>query len=182
MTCIVGIVDGETVWLGGDSHAAAVCEVFKLDDRERKVFRRGEMLFGVTGASRAVQVFKHLVEIPEHSEDVEAFAYLVTVLAPAIKRAIHEHDGLKINDPSDGWEMLLCYRSGLYSICHDLSVTVLPKYGAAGCGAMLALGSLHATGHVGPHSLDPDARLRWALEAAAEHDTHVAPPFLIESV
>jgi ATP-dependent protease HslVU (ClpYQ) peptidase subunit len=183
VTCIVGLVDAKTVWMGADSHASAGCQSYRLDDLERKVFRRGDMLIGVTGASRATQVFKYILEIPEHPSDVEPFTYLVTALAPSIRRAIHEHDGLKINDPSDGWEILLGYRGGLYSICHDLSATVLPVYGAVGCGREIALGSLHTTGVMTQEEhWKPEERLLAALEAAVEHDIHVAPPFVLESI
>ncbi len=188
MTVIVGVVDGTQVWIGGDSHGAAGCQRYPRTDLERKVFRRGEMLFGVTGASRAIQLFQHVLDIPEHPDGVEPFVYLVTLLMPAIRHAIQEHDGLKINDSSDGWQFLLGYRGGLYDICHDLSVSPLPAYGAVGCGREYATGSLSTTAYR-PNWADrsqplwsPQERVRLALEVAAEHDVHVAGPFVVESV
>lgn len=183
MTCIVGLVDGERVWIGGDSHAAAGCQRYPDTPVERKVFRRGEMAIGATGPSRMTQLLEHILEIPEHPAGLPPYVYLVTILAPAIRRAIVEHDGVKINDPSDGWEFLLGYRGALYAVCHDLSVSHLPEYGAVGCGREYATGSLYTTGlPTIRQRWAPEDRIRAALAAAAEHDIHVAPPFILESV
>lgn len=181
MTCIVGLVDGNRVWIGGDSHAAAGCQRYPDTPMERKVFRRGEMAIGATGPSRMTQLLEHILEIPEHPLDLAPYVYLVTLLAPAIRRAIVEHDGVKINDPSDGWEFLLGYRGALYAVCHDLSVSHLPEYGAVGCGREYATGSLYSSNRL-TAPMEPEWRVRMALEAAAMHDVHVAPPFIVESV
>jgi len=179
MTCVVGLVDGASVWLGADSAASAGCERFPRSEYERKIVRRDGMLFGVTGPSRAIQIIEYALQVPEHPDTLSTFAYLVKHLMPALRTAIVEHDGLKINDQSDGWEFLLAYRGGLYSICHDLSVTVLPDYGAVGCGHMIALGSLYST--LSPRTgLDAIARINLALRASARHDIHVADPFILE--
>ena len=46
------------------------------------------------------------------------------------------------------------------------------SYAAIGCGSAWAEGALHATGR-----LRPRTRLKHALEAAAAHSVHVAPPW-----
>lgn len=184
MTCIVGMVDEGRVWIGGDSHVAANCQRYPNTPLERKVFLRGDMAIGVTGASRMSQLLEHVLEIPEHPDGLATFLYLVTVLMPAIRAMVVAQDGVGINTPQDGWEFLLGYRGGLYSVCHDLSVSHLPVYGAVGCGREYAAGSLYTTHRDSNDFVRFPARDRviLALQAAAELDVHVAPPFIIESV
>ena len=71
MTAIVGLVDGGTVWIGGDSFASGGCYRYPDTPLERKVFVRCEMLIGVTGPSRMTQLLEHVLEVPKHPADVE---------------------------------------------------------------------------------------------------------------
>lgn len=184
MTCIVGLVVSGRVWIAGDSFAAAGCQRFTMPDSESKVIKRGELVIGAAGPVRIMQILEHIVEIPEHPADMEPMPYLVKLLMPAIRTAITEHGGVNINDEHNGWEFLLGYRGGLYSVCHDLSVTTLPSYGSVGCGHEFALGALYAiasnSNRWAGQTLAPPERLVVALEAAAAHDVHVAGPFIVE--
>lgn len=182
MTCIVGLVDGDRVWIGGDGHCDAGCPRLPRLSDNAKVFRRGPFLFGVAGATRTLQILRHVVQIPAqgHESDID---YLVTRFLPAFKEAIDGHGGISINDGSDTWSVLFGYRGRLWDLCFDLALTEIPTYGANGCGRGPALGSLYST--------DPERRctirgaedrVRMALEAAAAHDVHVAAPFILESV
>lgn len=177
MTCIVGLVDGEKVWLGADSFYAAGCERLPMTPDEPKVFAVDRLLFGCAGPSRMGQLLRHQVFIPEYPDDADPFVWLVKELMPQIKQSIDAYGGLKINDRSDGWDVLVGLAGRLFYLCSDLSVSTLSDYGAIGCGRSVALGSLYST-KLGR----AEDRVMLALEAATAHDTHVAKPFQIESV
>lgn len=181
MTVVVGLVDGERIILGADSAVSAGCERFAPGS---KIVRRGGLLFACAGPSRLVQLLGHVLDVPP-DDGGDPYSYLVAKLAPAIREMIREHDGLHINNEHDGWEALIAYRGGLYSLCHDLSVTAYAEYASVGCGRSLALGSLHSTGALLGADMaycTPPARVRLALEAAAAHDVHCSGPFRVEAL
>lgn len=66
MTCIVGIADGEKVWIGGDSQGTAGLSMTVRADT--KVFTNGPMVFGFTSSFRMGQLLRHKLSIPKHYE------------------------------------------------------------------------------------------------------------------
>lgn len=184
MTCIVGVVENGTVWIGGDSHCDAGCPRYLRSDDGAKVFARGPFLFGAAGPSRILQLLRYLFDPPFQGDAPDTVQYLMRQFLPALKEAIEQYGGASINNPSDTWSFLLGYQGKLWDICFDLSLTALPRYGAVGCGRAVAVGSLYTTEPLTYEAVDPpylgaETRLRLALSAAAEHDVHVEPPFTI---
>lgn len=175
MTCIVGLVDGGTVWIGADSYAAAGCQRYPMGE-EQKVFRRGDFIFATAGVARLGQIIRHLVELPEPSDE-PPMAYLVRRLMPAIKTAIDQYGGAGLG--TDEWALLIAYRGKLWDVDDHLAVDEVTDYAAIGCGRPYATGSLYST-RPPLTGCDAIARINLALRAAAAHDVHVAPPFIIE--
>ena len=50
MTCIVGLIDGRRVWMGGDSAGVSGLDITVRADA--KVFRNGDFLIGFTSSFR----------------------------------------------------------------------------------------------------------------------------------
>lgn len=177
MTCIVGVEHQGEVWIGGDSAAIGGYELMIRNDE--KVFIRDGMLFGCAGSIRMRQLLRYALDIPEHSQKKDSMSYLVTDFVDSVRGCFEQrgwpgkHDDVG-REVSGSW--LLGYRGELLLIDSDFQIGRSScGYYAVGCGADIALGSLHST----RQSDDPERRVRDALEAAECHSAGVAGPFIV---
>jgi len=177
MTCIVGLVDGGVVYVGGDSAGVSGDDVMiRLD---RKVFRLGEMVIGFTSSFRLGQVLRYSFVLPDVGL-LDSLSYLSTVFVDECRRVFGEKGILSKDDEGmdRGGTFLLGFRGGLYYVASDFQVgEVEDGFYAVGCGAAYAIGALFASRGEGARE-----RIFSALEAAARFSTGVRPPFVIESV
>lgn len=172
MTCIVGLVEGDTVWLGADS---AGCAGYALTVRaDQKVFRNGPMVFGFTTSFRMGQLLRYALKVPDHDPRVEVDKYMTTTFVDAVRDCLKSHGwASKTKESEEGGEFLIGYRGALFRICVDYQVArALDGYDAVGCGTQLALGALFACSH-----LTGRARIDLALLAAERMSAGVRRPF-----
>jgi hypothetical protein len=172
VTCIVGIADGERVWIGADSAGVAGWSVTIRADT--KVFTNGPMVFGFTTSFRMGQLLRHALAVPKHFEgDVDR--WLCTDFINAVRGCLKDGGFATTKDGAErGGHFLIGYRGRLYSVDSDFQVgEPVDQYAAAGCGDDLALGSLHST------TGQPDDRIRRALLAAEYFSGGVSGPFHI---
>jgi ATP-dependent protease HslVU (ClpYQ) peptidase subunit len=176
MTCIVGLAQDNTVWIGGDSAVTYAEGVMRHP--EGKVFTRGEVVLGCAGHLRGAEIVRHAFDPPPiPCPDLDR--YMHTSFAGTLRRLFREHGFLSYNQGQERTEttLLVGVRGRLYGVSSNFNV-----YGdthpwlALGDGAPQALGALYATACTG---LDPEARLRLALEAAACYSKTVRPPFMV---
>jgi ATP-dependent protease HslVU (ClpYQ) peptidase subunit len=184
MTCIVGLVKGGTVWLGGDS-AATNGHLDRTIIKDPKVFVRGEIGFGVCGSPKVMDALAHAIEMPVQI-DGDDRAFLVSVLIPAIRDGLVKLDAAgQDSSPFGGGPgitfegaVLLAYRGNLYRMESNFQlISGSEGYDSIGSGGALALGSLAATKKMG----NARKRVITALEAACGN-AGVAPPFVIVTV
>lgn len=177
MTCIVGVVHKDAIYMGGDSAAVGGLRIETRADA--KVFVNGPMIFGFTSSFRMGQLLQYALKVPAHPADKADMAYLVTDFMDAV-REVYRSNGFmgKVGEREDGGTFLLGYRGALYAVQDDFQVgRVLHPFAAVGCGADIALGAMHATRHT---RLTPEQRVLRALEAAAEFSAGVRAPFTVE--
>jgi len=183
MTCVVGLVHEERIWIGGDSGAVAGMNLTVR--REPKVFSRGcqgsgELLIGGTSSFRMLNLLRFNLSVPELPTDPRVgslLGYMVEEFVPACRALFKEHGfAQKTNDAEWGGVFMVGARGELFVIEADFQVGIPALgYAAIGAGAPYALGSLHATAGRLPRS-----RVSAALEAAAEFCTEVRGPFEIQ--
>jgi hypothetical protein len=178
MTAVVGIVEDDKVWLGGDS--AGVGGYSMQTRSDPKVFKNGEFLMGYTTSFRMGQILQHHLAAPVPFEGESGMAYMVKRFIPAVKDMLKQHGFQSSTDGRDvGGTFLVGYRGELYEVEDDYQVArVRQRFHAVGCGRDLALGSLHTTHG---YDLTPKQRIEAALGAAAEFSAGVRPPFTIIS-
>lgn len=177
MTCIIGIETDDGVVIGGDS-AGTTSDFSFVQITGQKVWTDGEWTFGVCGSFRLAQLLRHALTIPQlpPGDDLEKF--LIVDFMDAVRNTIVDAGIVQsknaIETIADS-DFLIGVRGQLYLVQCDFSIirSALGYY-ATGCGMDLALGSLHSTPH-----LAAKTRARKALEAAAQHNSAVAPPFII---
>lgn len=187
MTCIVGLVDRQRVYLGADSAATnnPGQQTIRVD---QKIFRAGDFLFGCTSSYRMIQLLRYQLILPPYTSDAcdsdeedQLFRYLATDFIDAVRTCLKDGGYAKKEEEreSGGNFLLACYGQ-LFCVENDYQVEeVVIGYNAIGSADDVALGALYATHQL---ELPPERRVRMALEAAAYHYADVRPPFVIESI
>ena len=176
MTCIVGVVDGNRVVIGGDS--AGVGGLHLQIRKDPKVFRNGPFLFGCTSSFRMIQLLQYaFVPPPHHPPELDDSAFMATAFVNAVRDCLKDGGfAAKDRDVESGGTFLVAYRGRLYEVADDYQVgEMADPYNAVGCGYSYALGSLYAT-----EGQDAEARVTKALEAAERHNAGVRGPWVIE--
>jgi len=178
VTCIVGIETDDGVVIGGDSAGTSPNFSF-VQISDEKVWIDGAWIFGVCGNFRLSQLLRHaltLPQIPESDDDLEKF--LVMDFMDAVRSTILDSGVVQSKNAVEqivDSDFLVGVRGRLYLVQCDFSIirSALGYY-ATGCGMDIALGSLHSTPQLAART-----RAKKALEAAAQHNSAVAPPFTI---
>lgn len=200
MTCIVALKEKGTVWLGADSAGVGGYSIRSRADP--KIYRVGSMLLGFTSSFRMGQLLGYKLKLPDDTDPrVSVEKWMATDFIDACRTCFKEGGWMrKDHDVEEAGFFLVAYRGRIFEVESDLQVAeTLDPFAAVGCGEDLALGSLYSTssiitsdvsGHwvgegnpVPMHAgLDPEARVRMALRAAAHFSAGVREPFLVEKL
>ena len=177
MTCIVGLVDRGTVWLGADSAGIAGWDLMVVTDE--KVFARGEFLIGYTTSFRMGQLLEHSLEVPRRSVDQDVREFMVTVFIDAVRKCLKDGGWAEEEKKREsGGCFLVGYAGRLFVISGEYQVLETSDgLNAVGCGAQVALGALHVT-----RGKPARKRLELALEAAERWNAGVRGPFVIKKL
>jgi ATP-dependent protease HslVU (ClpYQ) peptidase subunit len=177
MTCIVGLIDGNRVWMGGDSAGVSGLDITVRADP--KVFRNGASLIGFTSSFRMGQLLNFKLRLPEQEPGTDVFRYMVTEFVDSVRECLKEGGyAQRNNDAETGGSFLVGYRGRLFSIQSDYQVCEAERgFHAIGCGADYALGALASNTH-----LPAEQRVRQALDVAETFSGGVRAPFRIDSI
>lgn len=176
MTCIVGIADGKSVWMGSDSSAVGINYVAIVADP--KVFVVRDIAIGYEDSFRMGQLLQDKLKIVPRRKNQAASNYIRRTFTDAVRRTFKIHGFSEIrNHVEIGGVFLVGYEGHLYEMQSDFSILQFSEYESAiGAGQEYALGSLHTTKTL---PLDPEKRIALALAAAAKYSPNVKPPFNI---
>jgi len=177
MTCVVGLIQKNRVYLGGDS--AAVQGWTRRESRISKVFRRGPFLIGYTTSFRMGQLLEHHLEVPKQHAEQDDMAFMVTHFIESVRGLLKEKAFTKIEGNTEkGGQFLVGYHGRLYSIESDFQVGVMADgFDAIGSGCEYALGVMKAL-----ERMQPTRRIQRALAVAAHFNMGVCGPFVIKSI
>ena len=143
MTCIVGYLSDNRIYMGGDSAGVAGLNIRERSDE--KVFIKGNMIFGFTSSFRMGQLIRYNLTIPKHRPDEKAdYEYMCTDFIDAVISCFKNNGYARINSNEvDGGTFLVGYRNSLYKIESDFQVGRLADpYDACGCGEYYAMGAI----------------------------------------
>ncbi len=181
MTCIVGLVQDDKVYIGGDSLGADE-NGGTLINAEAKVFRSGAFLIGKSGSMRMGQIMRHVFKLPEYNthdlDKKDAIScYMATLFVQEMKACF---DKLEYKEEEKG-ALLVGFQGRLFKISADNFQVEedIGGYNAIGIGHEIAKGSLWTTRGM---DMPPESRLELALKACADHNAFVRCPFIIESI
>ena len=142
-----------------------------------KKFNNLTWILGGSGVAVCAQIFQHRFEWPEAGA-LNPFEYLVKRLVPAFMKALAESHSITIKDGvrNSGGEYLICVSASIYRIDSHGNVGHIERnFTAIGSGREFATGSLGTTAAIG--NILPKARLKFALEEAAQGNTGVNNKF-----
>lgn len=177
MTCVVGLTDGNTIYMGGDSATVSTEYGLALQSSYRKVVRNGDFLIGTAGSARVGQILKNVFEPPPCDGDIHR--YMVKDFAKAVHDCIESQDAKEQYKDS---EILVGYKGRLFYIgCNYMVSEHVKGYHAIGCAGEVALGVLNVLNRY-VYDIDPKKRIEVALEVAQEFNVYVRSPFYIESI
>ena len=172
MTCIVGVVEGDSVYIGADSAAVGGSLIRAL--KRPKVFRNGPFVIGFTSSFRMGQLLEYALEVPEQEEGMPDEEYMVTIFVEAVRKCLKEYGFLKIDSGQEEvGAFLVGYRDGLYCMAEDLQILqTLDGMAACGSAHQFALAVIYDR-----RNSTTRERIQRALEAAAYFSTDVVEPF-----
>lgn len=176
MTCIVGLVEDKTVWIGGDS---AGSDTWTISTRANpKVWKSGEFIYGYTTSFRMGDILRYKFTPPDQG-NLGVVKYMATRFVDELMQCFEDNKFLHNGEArAVGGTFLVGYKARLFAIQDDFQVAELKnKYDAVGSGYHAALGSLYST-----PGQEPKARVLTALKASAEYTPTVRGPFKIVSV
>ncbi len=161
--------------IGGDSAGVAGYSITVRADT--KVFRNSEFIMGFTSSFRMGQLLRYSL-IPPVPQTWDIDRFMATDFISAVRDCLRAGGYARNESGSEaGGVFLVGIRGRLYRIDSDFQIgRSIDLYDAVGCGEEFALGSLF-----GSANLEPEARVRLALEAAAYHSSAVCPPFHVMS-
>jgi len=181
MTCIVGLIDKDRVWMGVDTCGVAGWHATEREDM--KMFTPQGIknsLMSYTTSFRMGQILMyedHLFdELAILKDDID-HKYMVTKFIPKVQTAFAGGGFGNINgkEGSEGGAFLVAYKDKLFTVHSDYQVGINSAgYAADGCGQPYALGSLATTAEL---TMSPKDRILAALRAASLLSAGVSGPF-----
>lgn len=186
MTCIVGLIDNNRVWIGGDSAGVSGLDVSLRKDP--KVFKNGNFLIGYTSSFRMGQLLRFKFNPPkyyaaQHSND--EYKYMCTDFIESVRVCFKDGGyATVLNNEESGGSFLVGFNGRLFKIDSDFQVgESVEKYNSIGCGDSYAKGSLYTIFHFPNNKVrDPNDVIITALLAAEHFSGGVKSPFLIEHI
>lgn len=172
MTAIVGYIDKEGVYIGGDSAAISEDDLSYNIIGDEKVFTKGDFIFGYSTSFRMGQLLRYKLKIPAHPKGMDNHQFMITLFVDAVKRCFEDNDYTEMMTEEGGCFMV-GYKGKIYVVLSDYQVAI-PKenYTALGCGELIARGAMYAS-----TEKDPIKKIEIALNAAVTFSMGVKPPF-----
>lgn len=179
MTVIVGITDGDKVYMGSDSLISGENEVQSL--RTPKIIKKqcyqdcgmidetNTIFIGVSGTLRGLQLLQYQWEPPIQSQDQQDDEYIHVNVLNSIHTLFIEYGSGLIFDNQDQHpdNFLIGYKGRLYNLDSNYQIYETNKpYAAIGSGDAYALGSLKTNDH--QIYSNSEACIYYAIEAAIE--------------
>lgn len=180
MTVIAACVDSDnSVWMGADT--------LSIDGQSgaragaaSKVFRHGEMLIGSSGTVRCHQIVECLLGLPPIAPEVDLREWMIREFCQPLRHAMKEYGGeCKGRDGGDEMDgrLLVGVRGSLFLVDAGYGIWK-PRscFTAIGCADQEALSGMFVAVKMQPE-LHARRVVELGLEAAAEYDTNIRPPF-----
>ena len=176
MTCIVGLVDKGTVYIGADSAGVSGWSLTVRADA--KAFRSGPYAIGFTSSFRLGQVLRYAAKLPDPPDDPDdLMRHMVVDFVDAARDSFRTSGWEQKDNGREGCGNFLVGVAGrLFEVQDDFQIKEsLDPFAACGAGEEYALGALAVT------SGRPRRRVERCLGVAARFSAAVCDPFVVVS-
>lgn len=182
MTCIVGLIENDKVYIGGDSAGVAGYHTYIREDE--KVFKNKNMIFGYTSSFRMGQLLRYKFSPPPHNPQKGDYEYMCTDFIDEVIKCFKNNQFAKEKENVVlGGTFLIGYNKNLYYIDSDFQVGKnMNGFAACGCGDTYALGALKILQSLDKSSTSPEDKIIKSLEIAEYFSAGVRKPFNIVSL
>jgi len=179
MTCIIGLVGKDRVYVGADSASVNVDKLITRPTNVPKVFKRGPFIIGYTTSFRMGQLLEHWLEVPAQNPKQSDQEYMVVQFAEKVRELLKEKGFSTIASNNEtGGTFIVAYKGKIYTMHGDFQVSEMSDgFDAVGCGSQFALGAMSALA-----KLKPETRIKKSLEIAAYFSAGVCVPFRVRSM
>jgi len=179
MTVILGAIDKGTIYMGSDSQVTYGNT--KRIVKDLKVFKKGDMLFGVCGTPRIIQLLNFSLDIPEHPKRFTDYAYISSEFVDAVRCCFKTGGYSHIeNNEEKGGDFLIAYHNRIYNIDYNFSVSAFEgECMAVGVGDESAIGAYMAFREM---KLSVKESIRMAIEITCEVNICCSLPVVIKSL
>lgn len=178
MTCIVGYIDKDYIYMGADSLGTkGQLKTIRKDD---KLFKKENMLIGLTGTFRMFQLIKWKLEIPEHPKNMSTERYMCTLFIDSVIKCFKDNEFIEREDCRIyGGTFIVGYKNNLFKIGSDFQIGLEnDSYTSVGSGEELALGAMDAL-MIYDKNIKPEEKIKIALKCAEKRNNCVHRPFKI---
>ena len=163
MTCIVGIVKDNTIYMGGDRSASDEVSIISMVNP--KVYVRDEWIYGYAGTIGIGQLMNY-IDLPSPEGDIEKIIRLD--ICEKLKSAI---DSFARDVENEETGFVIGARGRLFEFnISDWGVIEITE-SSIGSGSQIALGSLYTSIH-----LSPIERIQLSLDAAITYSPSCQGP------
>jgi ATP-dependent protease HslVU (ClpYQ) peptidase subunit len=178
MTCIVGYIDKEYIYMGADSLGSSTYS--KSIREDNKLFKKGNMIIGFTTSYRMGQLLRWKLEIPKHPPKMNTEEYMCTLFIDAVIKCFQDNKYILVDKAKiEGGTFLVGYRNKLIKIYDNFQVAIHKnKFNGCGCGDEVASGAMESLLKY-DKNIKPERLLLIALETAESQCTGVQRPFKI---
>lgn len=167
MTCIVGVSDGDTVYIGGDRGISDSDSILSMS--RPKVTVSNDWIFGYSGSLGVGQLME-FITFPKVLKASDPYKLLRLDIVEQIK-VLYESHSRDIEDNATDW--LIGCKGRLFEFSTaDWGVAEISE-GAIGTGSPFALGSLYTSKDI---ESNPMIRITYALNAATTLSPTCAAP------
>ena len=176
MTAIAALIHNGQVYMGGDSACTNGLSI-STDPQPKVWVEDNGMMIGTAGSVRSGDLMRYAFAPPPLMEGQDVNAYMRVTFPAALRDCLREHRFIETEGGHEDCHLsaLIGWRGQLWELGGDFSVIQSAEpYMAIGSGGELALAVLHATA-----DLDPETRLRRALETAERFNAGVRAPFTL---
>lgn len=180
MTVVVGVSNGSSVFVGGDSFATDSESGQKVELSVPKVFQKDEFFVGYAGSLRFGKAIQYSVDFPKvpswavGRDKLDEFVNRVVI--PSIRKQLNEAETDERNE-RPVFNLLIGVRGHLFEVDSDWAAYQCDSdFVAIGSGGSVAAGSLYSTRNLDVHPAD---RVHLALEAASKFNAFCGGKFTI---
>lgn len=173
MSCAIGIVNENGVWIGADS-AATTSDGETRPFHAQKIFRNRDYLFAYIGSVRGGQIL-----FPKYFKPPKDIDFLIDGIIEQCSEKGCLGVDQEFQTQVHKCNYLIGFKGKLYEVLVDFQLNEIKDYTCVGSGSPYAFGSLYTTRKT---NLNPEQRIKMALGAAAMFDTSTGPPFIVEKL